>query len=384
MNKLPPEYAHVFSRLECVRPLAKPGRFKARCPSHDDKHPSLSVSVSGDGRRLLMRCNANRGCTFPSIVTALGLEPKDLFADYQTWRPGTVSAPKPEIEEVYQYRGVDGTVLYESVRYKPKDFRQRRPDPDNPGKYIWSMEGVQKVLYRLPDLIKALAKLPNRRLFILEGERKTDAFCNLGIPATTNVAGAGKWLPEYTEFFRGRNVAVLEDHDRVDKATGVRPGHKHAVGVCNALYGVAASVKLVHLPGLAEGEDPRDWLLKHPLETATDKKAVFDKIGKILADTPEWVPTPETPAESDPPFLRGAAATYRAARGAGVDLSNPDLVLGKLAKCHARLQNLLVFEPNNKAAVAKELMTLAAVARAAAEDMGCLAEPDAKPAAARA
>ena len=51
-------------------------QYSARCPAHDDRTASLSVSTGQDGK-ILLHCHA--GCTTPDILTAIGLEPKDLF-----------------------------------------------------------------------------------------------------------------------------------------------------------------------------------------------------------------------------------------------------------------------------------------------------------------
>lgn len=50
----------------------------ARCPAHEDRHPSLSVSV-GDADRVLVKCHA--GCSVEAIVAAVGLELRDLFPE---------------------------------------------------------------------------------------------------------------------------------------------------------------------------------------------------------------------------------------------------------------------------------------------------------------
>lgn len=50
--------------------------YKARCPAHDDKDPSLSVSTGDDGR-ILFKCHA--GCTAKDICARIGVEISDLF-----------------------------------------------------------------------------------------------------------------------------------------------------------------------------------------------------------------------------------------------------------------------------------------------------------------
>ena len=68
--------------------------------------------------------------------------------------------PKPErppgqrrIVATYDYHDQHGQLLFQVVRYDPKDFRQRRPDGN--GGWIWKLDGVDRVLYRLPELLRA-------------------------------------------------------------------------------------------------------------------------------------------------------------------------------------------------------------------------------------
>lgn len=53
------------------------GRWKARCPAHNDRSPSLSIRAGDDGRVLVL-CRA--GCALDSILSALKLAKRDLFA----------------------------------------------------------------------------------------------------------------------------------------------------------------------------------------------------------------------------------------------------------------------------------------------------------------
>jgi hypothetical protein len=66
----------VLDRVESVRSTAN--GWTARCPAHDDQHPSLSIAQGDDGRCLL-KCHA--GCTVDAITAALGLRVGDLFPD---------------------------------------------------------------------------------------------------------------------------------------------------------------------------------------------------------------------------------------------------------------------------------------------------------------
>ena len=66
--------AEFLERLDGVRSRG-PGRWLARCASHRDKTPSLSITEGERG--ILLRCFA--GCSVHEIVTALGLKQADLF-----------------------------------------------------------------------------------------------------------------------------------------------------------------------------------------------------------------------------------------------------------------------------------------------------------------
>ena len=65
-----------ISRLDKVSGSAK--GWRARCPAHDDRHPSLSIGV-GDDDRVLLKCHA--GCSTEAVVDALGLTMRDLMPD---------------------------------------------------------------------------------------------------------------------------------------------------------------------------------------------------------------------------------------------------------------------------------------------------------------
>jgi len=176
---------------------------------------------------------------------------------------------KRKIVETYDYRSAEGNVVYQGVRYDPKDFRLRRPD--GRGDYIWNLDGVERVPYRLPKL---LAANRDETVYLPEGEKDVDLLMRLGLVATTNPEGAGKWRDEYTEALKGRHVAILQDNDEA--------GRKHAGKVAGTLYGEAASVKVVVLPGLPEKGDVSDWL---------NAGNSVDDLLKIVDETPQWEPS---------------------------------------------------------------------------------------------
>jgi hypothetical protein len=210
--------------------------YKALCPAHHDNNPSLSINEGDDGR-VLIHCHA--GCDPQDVLAAVGLTFADLMPS--TRRLGSIVA-------TYDYRDEQGQLLYQSVRYVPKNFKQRRPNGADG--WVWSLKGVRRVLYRLPQL----RANPTGPVIVVEGEKDADRLASLGALATTNPGGAGpgKWLNEYTEFLRGRHVILLPDNDVV--------GWDHMQNVARSLHGVAASVRVVGLPGLSSRGDVSDWL----------------------------------------------------------------------------------------------------------------------------
>ena len=165
--------------------------------------------------------------------------------------------PKParrgglgEVDQIYRYHGPDGAVLFEVVRFKnPKDFRQRRPGRGPDGKDRWGLGGVEPVLYKLPLLMQAR---PGDAVWLVEGEKDADRLGALGLLATTSPMGAGKWRDAYAETLRDLHVVILPDNDG--------KGQQHAQQAARSLHGIAASVRVVELPGVPEKGDVSDWL----------------------------------------------------------------------------------------------------------------------------
>lgn len=218
----------VLARLDGVR--GSGSQWTAKCPAHADHHNSLSISL-GDNGKILLHCHA--GCEYERIAAELG-----IIADGSDLR---------RIVATYSYRDERGTLLFEAVRYEPKGFAVRQPDGN--GGYINSIKGVRRVLYNLPEI---LAAQPDRPVLVVEGEKDADRLTALGLIATTCVSGAGKWRDEYSEQVRGHNVVLIPDNDDA--------GHIHCDKVALSLTGIAASVKIVELPGLPPKGDVSDYL----------------------------------------------------------------------------------------------------------------------------
>jgi hypothetical protein len=213
----------------------------SRCPGHEDAIASLSVSQGANGR-VLLYCQA--GCELADILEGAELTQSDMFTNHETSGPR-----QSRIVAEHDYWDENGDLLYQVVRFEPKDFRQRRPDGH--GGWVWGLGDVRRVPYGLPELLDAPT---TATVWIPEGEKDVDALRARGLIATTNLGGAGKgkWRPEYCEPLRGRKVVLLPDNDEVGRA--------HATAVAAMLDGIAESVRILELPGLPPKGDISDWL----------------------------------------------------------------------------------------------------------------------------
>ncbi len=138
----------------------------------------------------------------------------------------------PKVSAMYEYQDEEGQFLFAVERLVPKGFRQWRPD-DNGGR-IFNMNGIERMLYRLPQVIAAVKA--GKWILVVEGEKDVTSLEGIDRIATTNVGGAGKWLPQYNEVLRGAKVAIISDADD--------PGRRHALAVACELEGVAKEVRL--------------------------------------------------------------------------------------------------------------------------------------------
>lgn len=206
------------------------------CPAHDDRRTSLTVRLADRTNDVLLKCHA--GCGYDAILQAAGLNRTDCYGERGT-------RPMGEIVATYDYQDEHGKLLFQSVRFEPKDFKQRRPVN---GGWEWGLGNTRRVLYRLPGLL-ADERQP---VVLVEGEKDADRLVNLGLVATCNPMGAGKWSDDYTLMLKNRRVVVIPDNDK--------PGREHAANVVKHLLPAAQRVAQLDLEGLPDKGDVSDWL----------------------------------------------------------------------------------------------------------------------------
>jgi hypothetical protein len=200
----------------------------------------------------------------------LNLTLADLFPPKDT-RNG--AARIPQLIQSYDYVSETGELIFQVCRFEPKTFKQRHPDRAKPGAWVWNMEGIDRVLYRLPDVLKA--KAGGKPVFIAEGEKDCDCLAKQGFTATTNSGGASKWQDSYSETLRGADVVIIADKDKA--------GREHAQLVAGKLHGIAKTVKVLELPDV-DGKHVKDGF--DFFAAGGDA----GQIGELVDRTPEWKP----------------------------------------------------------------------------------------------
>lgn len=182
------------------------------------------------------------------------------------------TTPLGRIVATYDYVDHTGKLVYEVVRFEPKDFRQRCPGVG--GGWVWHLHGIARVLYRLPQVLETVTR--GGLVVVCEGEKDADRVATLGLCATTCNEGAGAWLDTYSETVRGaRLVAVLPDNDA--------PGRQHAERVARSLRKYGVPVKVVPLPG--DGKDVSDYL-----QAGGTARALLE----LIRRAPWWTPSERT------------------------------------------------------------------------------------------
>jgi len=313
----------ALTQRGCRVRRVRPDRWRATCPSHTDRDPSLSISLS-HGRVLLHDFG---GCSTGHVLTALGLTSADLR--------GTEPLPALEpqaVVAIYDYVDAAFAVVARKQRWGPrKSFRwQRRVN----GTWRDGLRGVTILPYGIEYVIDA------SRVIIVEGEKAVDTLCARARAATCGAFGASAWHDHWTETIwrasGAREIVILPDNDPI--------GRHHALAVARSVAefrppsdadGHPLVVRVVELPGLPRGADVVDWLIMHTI----------DDLDALIAATPPW--QPEDPA-SRRRRLRAArnrrwrATRRQASQSATRSLAEPphgETPVSKPATCETPVSN---------------------------------------------
>ena len=247
-----------------------------------EKNESASLFLKDDVAPWLLKDHATGECVnaFGFLLQMADYDKKS--AAEKLMSAAGLDAEKPQKKEIvatYDYTDEDGNFLFQTVRFKPKSFAQRVRDGAS---WVWKLGNTRRVLFRLPEVKKAIAD--STWLFLLEGEEDVLTVEKHSFIGTTCPMGANKWRPEYTESLAGAILIISPDNDKV--------GIEHAFKVAREVYGTVKEVKIIELPSLKDKEDISDWFRKgHTSE----------ELEQIVKSTEPWHPTeePEKPKESE-------------------------------------------------------------------------------------
>jgi predicted P-loop ATPase len=239
------------------------------------------------------KCSANRSKPHQgSKCLGISIDDKGVQfgCNHCGWTGGAYYNGKDHdpVVATYEYADESGAVLFRKVRTAGKKFWQERPDGN--GGWSRGIKEVRRVLYRLPELIKAIAS--ERTVCIPEGEKDVENLRKLAVPATCNSEGAAKpgqkpkWKPEYGEALRGADIVIIPDHDEA--------GYAHADAIAEMSTGIAKSARILklaeHWPQCPKNGDISDWLSAgHTREQLDD----------LIANAKPWTPSAETKRQPD-------------------------------------------------------------------------------------
>lgn len=222
--------------------------WRVKCPAHEDATPSLDIS-QGD-RGAILRCRS-KNCSTVDIVRAWNLALTDLYDEpmptngkkSKAGPPPRRAAATPD-EPAVPAEG-DTHITWE-IRDAHGDIVAIHHRLDRPGqrkKYWWERNGKNELgdikaadlpLYGSEDL----ARRPDDRVVVTEGEKAADALLLRGILALATVCGANEQPSD-------RVIDVLRDKDVVLWPDADEPGLEHMRVLAARLEDVASSVSVV-------------------------------------------------------------------------------------------------------------------------------------------
>ena len=243
--ELSPSEIASYYRRQAPKVKQQGKEWRGPCPIHGGKRDSFAVN--SDSGQWYCHSECGRGGSVFDLEMALTgvsfLEAKREIASI-VGRPKGSDASLAAIATTYPYRDEKGKLLYEVVRYEPKDFRQRRPD--GRGGWTWKLNGARRVPYRLPELVKP----ETETVYVVEGEKDVATLERWGLVATT-AGAAGRWQGQFSDYLRGKTVLIVPDNDD--------QGRKDALEKAESLLSRAKEVRVLELPELEEKGDVTDW-----------------------------------------------------------------------------------------------------------------------------
>ena len=200
----------------------------------------------------------------------------------------TEKSIRPKAFRTWEYPARDGSRLVRVVRTDDgegnKKTWQQHWD-ENKKDWVNKLGDVARAsipVYRRAEVREAISK--GEPIYIVEGEPCTDLFWKLGLAATTNIGGGGKFTQSDAQDLQGAEVVVIvPDRDK----KGIDHADKLAEYFPDALwlYPFPESKVWENLPK-DHGLDIADWVEHHKL-TADDIKGAIGEKRVFNAPTPQ-------------------------------------------------------------------------------------------------
>ena len=236
--------------------VERDGSILCCCPVHETSgthNPSLLLSIT-DERRILFHCRS-QNCDAKQFQVI-----RDHLVEKCGLPRSHVGGNRADKEIRYTYQHLDGSYAWTKTRYVTKSGKKRfRCEVWDDTTKQWSSgrpDGVP-LLFNLAAIATVIAKYPAIPLLIVEGEKDVNTAGGLGLLATTNADGAGKWRVEDTQTLiklGARKVVICPDNDG--------PGIDHGIRVAKMFQQANIEVRWLELPGLGAKEDLSDWAPK--------------------------------------------------------------------------------------------------------------------------
>jgi hypothetical protein len=323
---MPPTYAHkLYGMCKCGEAhnlVSAPLRPSSSRPTTPARVIPLHAMERSQARQTASAAGSSERT--PAARRASGVaagKPDGVSSSASSAKGGAPRRVGRTPEAVYTYTRADGTPVYRVERWRTVDtatgelgktFRPYRADATAPGGWNTraGMGDAPHLIYRARELADAPA---DRRVYIPGGEKCADALAAVGLLATCNDGGALKWrrcAAIAREILAGRHIVILADNDGelVGRPQSSYVGQRHALEVAASLADVAASVRVLLLPGLTRAGDVYDWLADGhtpgELEALAQGAPCYDPAAPAIW-RPEYGDLWTTPARPDrEPFER--------------------------------------------------------------------------------
>ena len=195
------------SLLPADTKCSKKGKgYMAICSFHGETTPSMSLVKYDDGTwgYRCFGCGAT-GDPIKYVQKTQGLDFIDAVK--LLTKEAREAPPRPRLVAEYNYQDQDGNLLYQVLRYEPKNFRARQMSDKG---WVWCLDGIRNVLYRLPEIVSR----SHDTIYYVEGEKDVETLRGHGLVATTHRGGANAFRPELLDCIPGkRRIVVVPDRD---------------------------------------------------------------------------------------------------------------------------------------------------------------------------